>query len=469
MGSEPNSMENTHLDPNRPSRPSSEPQVHLRSLGGYRLLRPLGEGGMGLVFLGYSEAEDRQVAIKILGDHLASNQSFVDRFYREANSGSLLNHPNIVRSLNVGRDEASGKHYLVLEYVDGVSARALLDRHKRLSVGDGVHIALDIARALEHAHSRNVVHRDIKPDNILITRSGVAKLADMGLAKRTDETSSHLTAARQGFGTPHYMPYEQAVNARRADGRSDIYALGATLYHLITGEVPFSGDSTLMVVEKKSIGNFLPASDLNAEVPPLLEQILERMLARDPWDRYQTASELIIDLERSHLAAPVLSFADPDLALQDPYVRAYLATTAQPTQMDLASASDERSPGPSTRYVVSPLPDVRWQLPHGEGNHAAGPTAFANRPAAAGHRSGPGRTWPLPSSQFLSDFPRRPGRAPAKTHQAPHGHSLNSRRAASHFQKMAALVDPGRSGPGDGDSGCGRRPALFIPSGALLS
>lgn len=115
-------MENTHLDPNRPSRPSSEPQVHLRSLGGYRLLRPLGEGGMGLVFLGYSEAEDRQVAIKILGDHLASNQSFVDRFYREANSGSLLNHPNIVRSLNVGRDEASGKHYLVLEYVDGVSA-----------------------------------------------------------------------------------------------------------------------------------------------------------------------------------------------------------------------------------------------------------------------------------------------------------------------------------------------------------
>ena len=367
MGSEPNSMENTHLDPNRPSRPSSEPQVHLRSLGGYRLLRPLGEGGMGLVFLGYSEAEDRQVAIKILGDHLASNQSFVDRFYREANSGSLLNHPNIVRSLNVGRDEASGKHYLVLEYVDGVSARALLDRHKRLSVGDGVHIALDIARALEHAHSRNVVHRDIKPDNILITRSGVAKLADMGLAKRTDETSSHLTAARQGFGTPHYMPYEQAVNARRADGRSDIYALGATLYHLITGEVPFSGDSTLMVVEKKSIGNFLPASDLNAEVPPLLEQILERMLARDPWDRYQTASELIIDLERSHLAAPVLSFADPDLALQDPYVRAYLATTAQPTQMDLASASDERvlAPPPDTWYLRYRTSDGSYRMVKG--------------------------------------------------------------------------------------------------------
>src|SRR5262249_2236095 len=159
-------------------------------------------------------------------------------------SGALLNHPNIVRNLTVGQDRATGKHYLVLEYVDGPSAHALLDRFGRLPVGDAVHVALDVARALEHAHSRNVVHRDIKPDNILITTSGVAKLSDLGLAKRTDE-ASHLTGARQGFGTPYYMPYEQAMNARLADGRSDIYALGATLYHLVTGEVPFPGSSHL--------------------------------------------------------------------------------------------------------------------------------------------------------------------------------------------------------------------------------
>jgi hypothetical protein len=293
---------------------------------------------MGFVYLGYRESDGQHVAIKVLADHLASNQSYIDRFYREAKSGSLLNHANIVKSITAGQDTASYKHYLVLEYVDGPSARALIDRQGRLSVADAVHMGLDIARALEHAHSRNVVHRDIKPDNILVTRSGVAKLADMGLAKRTDETS-HLTAARQGFGTPHYMPYEQAISAKQADGRSDIYALGATLYHLVTGEVPFSGANHLEVVEKKSLGVFLPASAVNPEVPPILDDIIDKMLQRDPRDRYQTASELIIDLERSRLASPVLSFADLDLAMQDPAAQRYLASSAEPTRLDVAAAA----------------------------------------------------------------------------------------------------------------------------------
>ena len=309
-------------------------EADLRVLGEYRLLRRLGEGGMSSVYLGYQEETRQQVAVKVLPEHLALNQASLDRFYREAKSGALLNHPNIVRNLTAGRDQASRMHYLVLEYVDGPSAQALLNRFGRLSVGDAVHIVLDIARALEHAHSRRIVHRDIKPDNILLTLSGVAKLADLGLAKRTDETS-HLTAARQGFGTPYYMPYEQAMNARSADGRSDIYALGATLYHLLTGEVPFPGASHLEIVEKKHLGTFEPASRLNAEVPAVLDRILERMLARDPVDRYQTASELIVDLERANLAAPVLSFVDEDLALRDPLVRARLTAPAQPTSPDL--------------------------------------------------------------------------------------------------------------------------------------
>src|SRR5262249_31853657 len=148
------------------------------------------------------------------------------------------NHPNIVRCIEVGQDEPTGKHYLILEYVEGPSAQALLERQGRLPIGDAVHLILDVARALEHAHSRNGIHRDIKPDNILLTPSGVAKLADLGLAKRTDE-ASNLTALRQGFGTLLYIPCEQAFNAKQADCRSDIYALGATLYHLVAGEVPF--------------------------------------------------------------------------------------------------------------------------------------------------------------------------------------------------------------------------------------
>ena len=313
---------------------STTESTEIRVLGEYRLLRPLGEGGMGKVWLGYQEGERRQVAIKILPNSLATNQGTLDRFYREAKSGLLLNHPNIVRNITVGQDRASSQHYLVLEYVDGPSALALLDRFGKLPVGDAVHIALDIARGLEHAHSRNIVHRDIKPANILISPAGVAKLADLGLAKRTDETS-HLTAARQGFGTPYYMPYEQAMNAKYADGRSDLYALGATLYHLLTGEVPFPGVTHLEIVDKKKIGEFTPASFLCAGVPSLLDGILEKLLARDPKDRYQTASELIVDLERSNLSAQVPSFVDRDLAMQDPLVRQRLTSPAQPTCPDL--------------------------------------------------------------------------------------------------------------------------------------
>ena len=346
----------THLDPVQPGppvRPPAEAPGDPRLLGGYRLLRRLGEGGMGAVYLGYHEGHDVRVALKVLNDALAVTQGFVDRFYREAKSGALLNHPNVVRTLAAGQDQASGKHYLVLEFVDGQSAHDLLDRQGRLAVGDAVHVALDIARALEHAHSRNVVHRDIKPDNILLTRSGVAKLADLGLAKRLDE-ASHLTATRQGFGTTPYMPYEQAMNARRADGRSDVYALGATLYHLVTGVLPFPADNHLDVVEKKREGTFTPASALNPAVPPALDRILERMMARDPRDRYQTASELIVDLERSRLAAPVPSFADPEQALQDPWVRACLASSAEPTRADLEVP---RRPTPA-----EPPPPEMWVL-----------------------------------------------------------------------------------------------------------
>jgi serine/threonine protein kinase len=335
-------LDTTQADANQPRPPTNGTPApaaalangEIRRLGNYRILRRLGEGGMSSVYLGYQEGENQYVALKVLPDHLATNQVSLDRFYREARSGALLNHPNIVRNLAAGQDKATGKYYLVMEYVDGVSALELLQRHGRLSVGDAVHIILDVARALEHAHSRNIVHRDIKPDNILITLSGIAKLSDLGLAKRTDE-ASHLTAARQGFGTPYYMPYEQAMNAKYADGRSDIYALGATLYHLATGELPFPGSNHLEIVEKKNVGTYLPASSHTPGVPTVLDDILARMLAREPSDRYQTASELIVDLERANLAAKMPSFVDANRAMQDPLVRERVTAPAQPTAPDL--------------------------------------------------------------------------------------------------------------------------------------
>jgi eukaryotic-like serine/threonine-protein kinase len=317
----------------------------LPRIAGFQILRRLGEGGMGAVFLAYEVQAQRQVAVKVLAPEHASVQGSLDRFRREGANGQWLNHPNIVRNYGAGQDDKYGLHYLVLEYVDGPSAHDLLERFGRLKVGDAVHIMLDVARALEHAHGSAVVHRDIKPANILLTSSGVAKLSDLGLAKRTDE-ASHLTHAKQGVGTPYYMPYEQALNAKAADTRSDLFALGATFYHLLAGDVPFPGHGPMDVMEKKEAGVYLPARALNPEVPETLERIIGRLLARKPEQRYGSASELIVELDRSQLAAAVPSFVDLDLALRDPVVRERLTTTAQPTSVDVnAPPAADKVPG----------------------------------------------------------------------------------------------------------------------------
>jgi eukaryotic-like serine/threonine-protein kinase len=353
---------NTPIPNGERGLPSTPSGTYLRTLGEYRLLRRLGQGGMGSVYLGYEEGQKRQVAIKVLSDQLSSNRAYVERFYREAKSGALLDHPNIVRCITAGQDPESGKHYLVLEFVDGPSAHALLDRKGHLSVGDAVHLVLDIARGLEHAHSRNVVHRDIKPDNILITQSGIAKLGDLGLAKRLDEVSN-LTGVQVGFGTLDYIPYEQAVNAKQADVRSDIYALGGTLYHLLTGQVPFPSTNYLEIAEKKLRGEYVPASAVNSDVPPALDRILAKMLASQPLDRYQVVSELIVDLERANLAAPVPSFADAERVLQDPLMRERLTTPTQPTQLDLQAPvknEPEANGKPDTWFLRYRNRDGQW-------------------------------------------------------------------------------------------------------------
>jgi serine/threonine protein kinase len=321
-----------------PNGHAAEPLAQLPQVAGFQIFRRLGEGGMGTVYLAFEASARRQVALKVLAPEIAALRGSLDRFRREGKSGRSLNHPNIVSSLGAGQDNDSGLHYLVLEYVDGPSAHDLIERFGRLKVGDAVHIVLDVARALEHAHGSAIIHRDIKPANVLLTTAGVAKLSDLGLAKRTDE-ASHLTLARQGVGTPYYMPYEQALNAKDADARSDLFALGATLYHLLTGEVPFPGHNPMDVMDQKDAGVYLPARALNPEVPESLERILGQLLARKPENRYASASALIVDLERSQLAVAVPSFVDLDLALRDPLVRERLSAAAQPTSVDVNAAN----------------------------------------------------------------------------------------------------------------------------------
>jgi len=264
-----------------------------RAIGGYPLLRTLGVGGMSQVFLSYDPVALRPIAIKVLADHLAADQQFVNRFYREAVLSRSLTHPSLIRGLDHGYDASSGKHYLALEYVDGPTAQTALERVTRFPPGVAVRVTLDAAAALAYLHDNRYIHRDVKPDNLLLPPDGPIKLADLGLAKRV-ATDGHLTTPAQGFGTPHYMPFEQVVNAALVDERSDIFALGATLYHLTTGQVPFPDSNANPTAPR---GEPVPVGVACDAVPPCLDATIRRMLAADPRERFQSVAEVISALE----------------------------------------------------------------------------------------------------------------------------------------------------------------------------
>jgi serine/threonine protein kinase len=284
--------------PPGPPAPDCPP---LTSVGGRRVLRRLGVGGMSEVYLTYDADLHCQVAIKVLPDELAQNATFVGRFRREAEVGQKIDHPNVVRCLEAGTDTPTGRRYLVMEYVKGESAQAILDRDGPFSLAQATRVILDIARALEELHHRGYVHRDVKPGNILVAENGKAKLADLGVAKPLAD-AAELTSFDQGVGTPYYMPWEQTLNASLVDPRSDLFALGATFYHLVTGRVPFPGKDVGEVSCAKEDGTFRPVRELDPSLPRSIDTILSKLLARMPKDRFQSAAQLIDVLTASGLA-----------------------------------------------------------------------------------------------------------------------------------------------------------------------
>lgn len=287
-------------------------------LGEYLVTQKLGQGGMGAVFKARQQSLDRDVALKVLARHLADNKEYVARFYREAKVMAKLDHENIIRCYSVG--EAQGLHFLAMEFVDGGSLQSWLDKLGKFSVGDAVHAALAVARGLQHAHEQNLVHRDIKPDNALITRKGVVKVADLGLAKPQDDDLG-LTATGVGAGTPHFMAPEQMRNAKEVDGRADIYALGCMLYVMLTGERPFKGATLVELIKEKEAGKFTPARRVNKDIPDRLDLMIDKMIDKNPKTRYQSCAELIRDLEGLGLANRTLSFIGAESGAPAPQVR----------------------------------------------------------------------------------------------------------------------------------------------------
>ncbi len=278
-------------------------------LGDFKLLKKLGQGGMGEVYLANDIKLDRNVALKILSKDMAKKPGFVERFVREARAMAKIDHPNAVKVYAADSDK--GYNYAAIEYIDGKSMQHWMNQLGKLPVGDAVHVVLCCADALSHAHELTLIHRDIKPDNILVTKKGAVKVADFGLAKALDDEDMSMTQSGTGLGTPLYMPPEQARNAKSVDHRTDIYALGVMLYYFLAGKLPFEGETVLKLIVAKEKGTYLPVRKHNPQVPEKLELIVDKMIQKEPKHRYATCVDLIADLERLNLESQVLSFIDP--------------------------------------------------------------------------------------------------------------------------------------------------------------
>ncbi len=264
---------------------------------GYQLMSKLGKGSMGIVYKAKQTSVDRIVAVKVLLDALAKNKEFIKRFEREAKIVAKLAHNNIVNAIDAG--QVDGHHFFVMEYVEGATIKDELDQNKVFDEKVAIRAILAVAEALKHAHQRGLIHRDIKPENIILCKDGNVKLADLGLARLTADEKWAMAEAGMAIGTPYYISPEQVRGQVDVDIRADIYSLGATLYHMVTGKVPYSGETPSEVMKKHVDKNVIlvPPDHINTKLSSGLGMVVETMLAKNRDNRYPTPDDVILDLK----------------------------------------------------------------------------------------------------------------------------------------------------------------------------
>jgi serine/threonine protein kinase len=271
-----------------------------QQLGHYDIVSELGRGGMGVVYKGYETSLNRYVAIKVLADSLAHDQSVKERFLREARSMAALNDPHIIQIYFIGDDE--GQTYFVMEFVDGESLGSVLKRETKLKPEQAAKIIYQTALGLSTAHDKGVIHRDIKPGNLMVSARGAVKIADFGIALSAQDFSKKLTSTGEFVGTPGYLSPE-VCQGKPVDQRSDIFSLGIVLFECLAGRMPFTDESPLGLMLEVVKAEIPDITSLNKEVDPELSRILTKMVAKDPAERYQSCHELIDDLSRHPLVA----------------------------------------------------------------------------------------------------------------------------------------------------------------------
>lgn len=278
----------------------------------YQIIKTIGEGGMANVYLAYDTILDRDVAVKVLRGDLATDDTFVRRFQREALSASSLSHPNIVEVYDVGED--NGSYYIVMEYIKGKHLKQLLKQRGKLTLTEVVDIMLQVTDGMSVAHDNYIIHRDIKPQNIMILENGLIKITDFGIAMALNSTQ--LTQTNSVMGSVHYLPPEQA-SGKGATIQSDVYSMGILMYELLTGELPFRGDNAVEIALKQIKEPFPSVRDKNQSVPQSIENIIYKATAKNTKNRYTDARELHDDLKTAltdeRINEPLIKFKYPEI------------------------------------------------------------------------------------------------------------------------------------------------------------
>ncbi|NIP25924.1 MAG: protein kinase [Phycisphaerae bacterium] len=262
---------------------------------GYKILGKLGSGAMAIVYQAKQLSLNRMVAIKVLPKRFSENPEYVERFFKEGQAAAKLNHTNIVQAYDVG--QAGGYSYFVMEFVEGKTIYDELSKGKVFQEKEALDIVIQVAYALEHAHAKGLIHRDIKPKNIMTTANGQVKLADMGLARETTDIEAAESEAGKAYGTPYYIAPEQIRGEIDIDGRADIYGLGATFYHMVTGRVPFMADDPSDVMRKHLREKLVPPDHINTILTAGTSEVIEIMMAKKKRNRYKDVAELLEDLQ----------------------------------------------------------------------------------------------------------------------------------------------------------------------------
>lgn len=314
----------------------------------YELVERIGDGGMAEVYRAHDKMLDRFVAIKILHPQFTSDEAFVKRFRREAQGAAKLSHPNIVSIYDVG--DCDGKYYIVMEYVKGETLKDKIKREGPLPINTALQIAEEIASALENAHANHLVHCDIKPHNILISETGHVKVADFGIARAT--SSSTITYTGSVVGSVHYFSPEQA-KGHTISPKSDIYSLGIVMYEMVTGQVPFNGETAVSIAIKHLQEAPIPPHELREDIPPLVEAIILKAMDKNPDNRF-SSTELIREIER----AKVKPFDKVNIPVNDPFATRVLTNEEMQELQNIEPVSPPKTTPTHAKPAYQPAPST---------------------------------------------------------------------------------------------------------------